>query len=226
MVRPVVYIEIESRECFSEWDTLVHVCDLSTVHWFWHLVSDQLTHWSNCAILQLLPSPPLILSSPPLPSPLPIQPPAQPTMLTALQMATSPQSLTFIETSLTPSNYSSTIAGSIPQETNPSNLPGGVSTTDSSRFSALKSMVHSVVNSRLEQGVTFSQQPQQTVGKVIVTVKQVFPEYSDSVIHGLIVSELKSNVSKHRLVQVSSALLWLPMTTVVGQTLDLPSSTR
>ena len=57
-------------------------------------------------------------------------------------------------------------------------------------------MVHSVVNSRLEQGVTFSQQPQQTVGEVIVTVKQVFPKYSDSVIHGLIVSELKSNVSK------------------------------
>ena len=44
--------------------------------------------------------------------------------------------------------------------------------------------------------MTFSQQPQQTVGEVIVTVKQVFPEYSDSVIHGLIVSELKSNVSK------------------------------
>ena len=117
-------------------------------------------------------------------------------MLTALQMATSPQSLTFIETSLTPSNYSSTVAGSLPQESNPSNLPGGVSTTDNSRFQALKSMVHSVVNSRLEQGVTFSQQPQQTVGEVIVTVKQVFPEYSDSVIHGLIVSELKSNVSK------------------------------
>ena len=44
--------------------------------------------------------------------------------------------------------------------------------------------------------MTFFQQPQQTVGEVIVTVKQVFPEYSDSVIHGLIVSELKSNVSK------------------------------
>ena len=52
-------------------------------------------------------------------------------------------------------------------------------TTDNSRFQALKSIVHSVVSSCLEQGVTFSQQPQQTVGEVIVTVKQVFPEYSE-----------------------------------------------
>ena len=103
MVRPVVYIEIESRECFSEWGTLVHVRDLSTVHWLCHLVSDRLTHWSNCATLQLLPplpylSPPPSIPSSPLPSlPFPIQPPAQPTMLTALQMATSPQSLTSLK---------------------------------------------------------------------------------------------------------------------------------
>lgn len=112
-------------------------------------------------------------------------------MLAALQMASSPQAMTFIETPLTTSNYTSSVASSLPHEVNPSNLPGGVPTTDSARFKSLKSMVHSIVTSRLEQGVAFSQQSQHTVSEVIVTVKQVFPEFSDSVIHSLIVTELK-----------------------------------
>lgn len=136
-------------------------------------------------LLHLQPS---FLSPPP---PHPLQPPAQPTVLAALQMAASPQSLTFIETPLTPSSYSSSIAGSLPQEANPSNLLGGVPSTDSSRYKALKSLVHSIVTSRLEEGVAFSQHSQHTVSEVIVTVKQVFPEFSDSVVHGLIVAELK-----------------------------------
>ena len=91
---------------------------------------------------------------------------------------------------MTNSSYTSA-AGSLPHEGNPSNLPGAVTSTDSARFKALKSLVHSIVNSRLEEGVAFSQQSHHTVSEVIVTVKQVFPEYSDSVIHGLIVAEVK-----------------------------------
>ena len=131
-----------------------------------------------------------------------LQPPAQPAMLAAIHQNMSSSTsgpLLLVETTPTLVSSAQQSIQNGPLEDSPVHVMfGPVSTSETSRHSSLQSLIHTLVNNKLDHAVSFLHQPQHVISEVLHIIGQNYPEYSEDTVRSLIATSLK-NTQEHKI---------------------------